>query len=640
MRRPLLHQLCLATVASTLFFTNLGAAKLWDRDEPRNAGCAAEMLQRGDWVVPVFNAELRPHKPVLLYWFMMSAYAVFGVTEFAARFWSAVLGVGTVLMTYHIGRRLFNGRAAFWGALVLSTCLMFDVLARAATPDSVFIFFATSAMVVYVFGTFAPSGETDEHPRPIYPKIANRYFPASWPLCALMYGMMGVAVLAKGPVGLVLPTAVIGMFLLVMRLPALGAALPTSPQPVRTSETLAQRRETLAQRQAPSSDQTCRPPAPSGERPGRWSRAALWLVRPFAPLHFLRTCWLMRPMTALAVVAVIGLPWYVLVSLRTSGDWVERFLLTHNVGRVLEPMEGHGGSILFYPATLVVGFFPWSVFLAPVLIGLVSRIRRRDPWHAGYILLACWVAVYIVLFSVARTKLPNYLVPAYPACALLTGCFIYHWTRGTAVARAIWSKLSFASLALVGVGLLVGLPLAASVYLPGEQWLGLVGLIPIAGAVACWMLVRRSRPVRAAAAFATTAVAFAVTLLCFVPVRVDRHQQSHLLGKVIAANSPQPRIASFGCMEPSWVYYAGRPIREIPRGRPAEARAFLAHSRNAFLITTDDRHRSLEPKLPHDVTVLVTVPFFLEKGNLVVLGRPRGVETMAGQPRPNGRMRR
>ena len=81
--------LLLFGISGILFLFQLGAAPLWDRDEPRNAGCAAEMLAAGDWVVPVFNAELRTHKPVLLYWLIMSAYQVFGVNEFAARFWSA-----------------------------------------------------------------------------------------------------------------------------------------------------------------------------------------------------------------------------------------------------------------------------------------------------------------------------------------------------------------------------------------------------------------------------------------------------------------------------------------------------------------------------------------------------------------------
>src|SRR6056300_67173 len=100
------HLAAISLIAGVVMFTNLGGPKLWDRDEPRNAGCAKEMLERGDWVTPVFNGELRSHKPVLLYWFMISAYQVFGVNEFSARLWSAIFALGTCYCTYGIGRRL------------------------------------------------------------------------------------------------------------------------------------------------------------------------------------------------------------------------------------------------------------------------------------------------------------------------------------------------------------------------------------------------------------------------------------------------------------------------------------------------------------------------------------------------------
>ena len=83
--RPMVPHVVLVAVAALVFFTNLGGNRLMDRDEPRNAGCAAEMLARHDWVVPTFNAELRTHKPVLTYWFIMSGYAIFGVNEFGAQ---------------------------------------------------------------------------------------------------------------------------------------------------------------------------------------------------------------------------------------------------------------------------------------------------------------------------------------------------------------------------------------------------------------------------------------------------------------------------------------------------------------------------------------------------------------------------
>ena len=92
MRETVIHLLIIVFVSSIVFFLNLGQSRLWDRDEPRNAGCAIEMMDRGDLVVPTFNDELRHQKPVLLYWLMMTAYSMFGVSEFSARFWSALLG--------------------------------------------------------------------------------------------------------------------------------------------------------------------------------------------------------------------------------------------------------------------------------------------------------------------------------------------------------------------------------------------------------------------------------------------------------------------------------------------------------------------------------------------------------------------
>ena len=65
-KQSTLHVFAIIAVASTVFFTSLGKARLWDRDEPRNAGCAVEMMQRGDLIVPIFNDELRHQKPALL----------------------------------------------------------------------------------------------------------------------------------------------------------------------------------------------------------------------------------------------------------------------------------------------------------------------------------------------------------------------------------------------------------------------------------------------------------------------------------------------------------------------------------------------------------------------------------------------
>ena len=249
MNSKFLHVLILVVISAAMFFTSIGQVRLWDRDEPRNAGCAAEMLERGNYVVPIFNDELRFQKPVMLYWLMMSAYQVFGVNEFAARFWSALLGIGTVLFTYLIARRLFDATTALLAGVILCSSLMFCVAARAATPDSTLIFFSTLAMLIYVMGVFrsAPTSEG----------TLNDNMPGTIG-CVLLYAVLGLGVLTKGPVAFLIPTAIIGMFLLLVR-------LPNRPQEEN-----------------------------HGGIASRITNSILALVRPFHPVHFLQTCLQMR----------------------------------------------------------------------------------------------------------------------------------------------------------------------------------------------------------------------------------------------------------------------------------------------------------------------------------------------------------
>src|SRR5262245_29846733 len=89
------HPLNVATLTALcvlLFFVGLGSVGLTDRDEGRNAEAGREMLETGDWITPTFNYEPRFYKPALVYWLMSASYRLFGVSEFAARFPSALFG--------------------------------------------------------------------------------------------------------------------------------------------------------------------------------------------------------------------------------------------------------------------------------------------------------------------------------------------------------------------------------------------------------------------------------------------------------------------------------------------------------------------------------------------------------------------
>src|SRR6188768_2187015 len=88
--RPAVAVPVLLLCAAAAVLPNLGACSLWDDDEGRNAGCTREMIEADSWLIPTFNWELRTAKPIMLYWLMRPAFALFGETEFAARLPSAV----------------------------------------------------------------------------------------------------------------------------------------------------------------------------------------------------------------------------------------------------------------------------------------------------------------------------------------------------------------------------------------------------------------------------------------------------------------------------------------------------------------------------------------------------------------------
>jgi 4-amino-4-deoxy-L-arabinose transferase-like glycosyltransferase len=605
---PRIQQALVVTiVAAIVMFTNLGGPRLWDRDEPRNAGCAGEMLSRRDIIVPTFNGQLRTHKPVLLYWCMMSAYGVLGVSEFSARLPSALCAVGTTLCTWFIGRRLFGPTAGVWAAIALATSLMFAVAGRAATPDSVLIFCTTLATAIYVGGTFRPRFDNAPPDTPPQLIAVGQYFPQHWPTVVAMYAVMGLAVLAKGPVGLVLPTAVIGMFLLVMRLPA--ESLPA--------------RLTLGS-------------------------LVLRMLRPFGPPHFLRTCWAMRPLTAIFAAAAVAVPWYWAVGLATDGAFLDGFFWEHNVGRATKSMEGHGGSALwFYPAAILVGFFPWSCFALPLALDTGVQIRRRNGASAAFVFAVCWVAVYVGLFSIARTKLPSYITPCYPGLALLAGSYVDRWSRDAAAIARWWLPLSFGTLAAVGAGFAVAIPLVARQYLPGDEWLGLIGLTPLAGGVACIGLAAAANYRAAATAFAGSAVAFTTMLLAVGAQQADRHQTSHVILRAIHEHAQHPHVASYKILEPSWVFYLGQSIEELPKTHTGPSAAeqvaqHFAHQQEGFVIIASSRLDEVADRLPSDVMVLADTKLFLKDDRLLLLGRPRAGDSVAagGSAGDNSQFRR
>ncbi|MCF8308686.1 MAG: glycosyltransferase family 39 protein, partial [Bacteroidales bacterium] len=113
----------LIIIAYFLLSANDGGSNIYILDEAKNSECAREMMERGDWVVPTFNYELRTDKPPLHYYFMMMGYSIFGSNEFGARFFSSVFGVLTILITFFYIRKFVGYRQALLSSVILLSSL-------------------------------------------------------------------------------------------------------------------------------------------------------------------------------------------------------------------------------------------------------------------------------------------------------------------------------------------------------------------------------------------------------------------------------------------------------------------------------------------------------------------------------------
>jgi 4-amino-4-deoxy-L-arabinose transferase-like glycosyltransferase len=176
-----------------LFFLGLGDMGLTDRDEGRNAEAGREMFESGDRLTPTFNGELRVAKPVLLYWLMEQSYRLFGSNEFAARFPSALFGVGLILMHYLFLVHQRDRTVALFGGLMLLLNLEILGLGRMALTDSVLIFFTTASLYGFWLGLHGAGG-------------VRRWI---W----MFYVGMALATLTKGPVGFAVPLVAAVLYL-------------------------------------------------------------------------------------------------------------------------------------------------------------------------------------------------------------------------------------------------------------------------------------------------------------------------------------------------------------------------------------------------------------------------------------------
>jgi len=558
--------LIVAVTAALVLLPNLGGSPLWDDDEPRNAACSLAMLGSGDWIVPTFNGRLRVEKPVLVNWLHFAGYALAGRNETGARLGSACLTIGTALVTWRLATTLLGVQAGLVAGLAMATSIATAASGRSATPDAPLAFFTTLALWCAV------AARSDRH--------AGRPGDRRW--SAACGAALGAAVLAKGPVGIVLPLAALAAHA-TWEACGDGVAWPSTR---------------------------------------RW-RAELAAI---------------RPGLIVACALAVALPWYAAVTLRTDGVWLDRFLMVHNVGRFAAPMEGHDGpALLYYPTVLAIGFFPWSIVLLAVVCRALSLAGRpAAPAHRATVVAGAWLTTWLLAFSLSATKLPGYVWPAYPALAVLTAAFLVDWVRDELPLLGRRAAGSAAPDRVLGVAwsilVVVGLTGAAAAAVGVERvpspspMLILPCLLAAAGGCLAWWWQAHDRRGRSVATLAVTATLFTGLLAGYGPAAVRAGSSGPR--ELAASLAPCPADGawvSLGPVPASLVFYTGTAIRRLD-----SAAAAVEHLRTRpdGLVFVAQAHGSgLTAILPSacDIVHRVPLPF---TDDLLVIGRRTAAETL------------
>ncbi len=486
----------LAALCALTFFAGLGRPAITDSDEAYYAEAAREMVERDDWVTPYYNGQFRFEKPVLYYWLAALAYLAAGVGEGAARFPSACAGLVLVLTTFACARRWYDPATALLAGAITATSFGYVAVAHQAVPDLLLACFVT-------LGTWT-AHEALVRPRPAGPDGARR-----WWLLASGAALAG-AFLTKGPVGVVLPLAVVGPL-------------------------------------------------------------AIWRVWSDRGRGSLGSA-IRRLAGDVAILAGVSLlltvPWFAAMTSVHGVAYLDRFFIGENLQRFATDRYNTPRPPWYYVPIIAGGLLPWSPLMllwCRPLMRLVRRVRRIQPVEVW---LAVWACAPILFYSISIGKQPRYILPVLPPLAILLArtIVIRLWpaTGLTGATRqrvvAVAGLLSGAVVAAFGLFVYRAQSLLAGV--SSTSVVLAVGCLAASGG-AVMVVALSSRQRRLPHAIVTAAIVSTLVVQFVVLSRPGPEPVEEMAALVRAAGPPDLPYGRYGVFVRNLVFYTGRPHVEL-----------------------------------------------------------------------------
>ncbi len=353
------------------------------------------------------------------------------------------------------------------------------------------------------------------------------------------------------------------------------------------------------------------------------------------------------PLAGSLLFLALALPWYGMM-LAIHGVRYTTSAQADTVGRFLNVIGGHGGTLFFYVPVLLFGFFPWSGLLPVALYQGLRNWRgywadRRTEKEEGAqeleLFASLWIVATFVFFSASATRLPHYIGPLFPAAALLTSAYWHRCLLDPATAGLRASlRLLIVTGSLLGFGLAASpslyahfvdkmtkeFPMAAQV----DPGLGppAAGFILIIGTVLVgyFGLLRERR----GAAFWAAGVTIGLVLLVSLQITVPRFSRYFVsppqeLAFTAGVNlGPDDRLILYGPPRPSLIFYAKRKAILIKPGEEAKMQPYLTQPGRTMIMMPARLKPQLPPEAKDYQVILERYGYSLLSNEPMVKGLP------------------
>lgn len=317
----------LSLLSVFLYLWDTSAISLTDPDEVFYSETAKEMIENRSYLTPLIFQHPQFEKPPLFYWLLVGSFKVLGVNTISARLVPALFGILGVIACFLFLRKIFNLEIGFYSGLVLATSFLYLVLSRAVLTDIVFsVLISLGLYFFYLWYTLKNS--------------FHLYF----------FGLFcSLAVLTKGPLGLLIPLLTISLFFIFS---------------------------------------------------GDFKSFKTFVAHKFWIVFF-----------------GLSLPWYLYMLVKYGkGFWWE-FFLHDNWHRFIYAEHKNLDKWWFYPLVIMGGMFPWTGYF--FTIG--ENFRR---YKNQYLFFSSWIIACLLIFISAHSKLASYILPLFPALAIILGISI------------------------------------------------------------------------------------------------------------------------------------------------------------------------------------------------------------------------